>query len=165
MNAEELKREIATAWADEKYPGDDNNAYDLSGRHLECNAVAKFFCGKHWRRITLDSLSHAYPGDGSACLSFMSPAAYQFYLPAYMLIAIDSYNEADVTADAAMFSLTPWREPESDMYAWWKTKVTGFTFAQREAIVAFLKYLLVAHSEEWVSHSPKEALVYWETGV
>jgi hypothetical protein len=81
MIASDLKALIANAWADVEYPGDAAIAYDNTGYHLECNQVRDFFRQKRWRDIS-HSVLRTYIGDESACLSFMSPVAFRYYLPA-----------------------------------------------------------------------------------
>src|SRR5436190_2091938 len=106
MTTSDLKALISDAWADVEYPGDSAIAYDNTGHHLECNQIAEFFHQKHWQDICI-SVLRTYVGDESACLSFMSPEAFRYYLPAYMFVAIDHYDCADITASSAVNALLP----------------------------------------------------------
>lgn len=147
------------------YPGDKNIGDQPPGVCLETDAIVEFFHGKQWQDITLEELQEGYKGDASACLAFMTPEAYRFYVPAYMLIALSNYNEADVTADTAINSFIPPDESSADMYQWWEQRVGGFPPEQRETIIAFLEYMQGAHAEDYPVHSPAEALTklkkYW----
>jgi len=125
---------IESAWSAEQLP--TRIAYDDTGYHLECLAVAQFFHGKTWKEITWPVLS-TYKGDRSACLCFMSPEAFRYFLSSYMLIAIDNYPEADVTADSAWLSLEPQKE-----------RAKGFTPSQSAAIRAFIAYMSRTHRGE-----------------
>ncbi len=140
------------------YPGDKNIGAHPPGVCLETDAVVEFFHGKQWQDITLEELQEGYKGDASACLDFMTPDAYRFYVPAYMLIALSNYNDADVIADTAINSFIPPDESSDDMYQWWEQRIGGFLLEQREAIIAFLEYMQDAHAEDYPIHSPAEAL-------
>ncbi len=163
MATESVREDIAAAWAEEAYPGDDRIAYNTSARQEECNQVTGFFRGKHWRDITLESLAEEYGGDGAACLAFMTPEAYRFYLPAYMLISIDHPGTGDVLADAAVGSLAPWPDPTPRLQAWWAERVSDFSPAQRKVIVEFLRFLRERYA--WGPPQLAAALRYWESKI
>ena len=149
MSPRDVRTLILEAWSDAPYPGDDAIAYDQSGRHLECALVAGFFRGKRWKDVTLAAL-RSYRGDASACLAFMSPQAFRYYLPAYMLIAIDDYAEADVIADSALNMLTP-----GELQEYWNERAKGFSQRQREAILSFLNCLDRHHGADYLSMGRK----------
>ena len=159
MSPRDVRTFILEGWSHAPYPGDDAIAYDQSGGHLECAQVAEFFRGKRWKDVTLAAL-RSYRGDASACLAFMSPEAFRYYLPAYMLIALDDYAEADVIADSALNMLTPGELRES-----WNERAKGFSQRQREAILSFLNYLDTHHGADYPVHGPKDALRYWTSAV
>jgi hypothetical protein len=158
MTASDLRALITSAWADVGYPGDAAIAYDNTGRHLECNQVRDFFCRKRWEEISHPVL-RTYAGDESACLSFMSPVAFRYYLPAYMLVAIDHYDDADVTANSAVNALIP--QTSKGLAEFWTDRTSGFSDHQKGAIVAFLSFMEGNHGSDYLSHGPKQALQYW----
>ena len=112
----------------------------------------------------------------------MSPEAFRFYLPAYIRIAVESFETADVVADAAVFSLTPPRENErlfkiaaqaggpgpnpfspehvQRQRVWWLERVAGLAGPQQRSIAMFLQYM----DEARHSTGSKEALEYWTRG-
>ena len=161
---------IEDAWDDANRPGDD----DLAGSSACCGEyayVAEFFHDRHWRNVTLDTLRD-YEGPANACCSFLSAAAFRYYLPAFMRIALDepldgprSDWEASMV-DVAVWALLPPRfrpevhaleqslepplavsspEATARLRAWWDARVTGFTSDQRRAIVAFLARMHERH--------------------
>ncbi len=172
---------IEAAWADEPYPGDEG----LTGTNSCCGEygyVADFFRDRHWRDVRLESLQE-YEGPASACYSFMSGAALRFYLPAFMLIALDEPHsgprsdwEASMV-DVAVWALNPPRyrpevhalektlsaspvsSPESmaKLREWWDSRMAGFTVAQRQAIVSFLERVHERHGYD----EQAEALKHW----
>ncbi len=159
MSPRDVRTLISEAWSDAPYPGDDAIAYDQSGQHLERAQVAEFFRGKRWKDVTLAAL-RSYRGDASACLAFMSPEAFRYYLPAYMLIALDDYAEADAIADSALNMLTP-----GELREYWNERAKGFSQRQRGAILSFLNYLDAHHGADYPVHGPKDALRYWASAV
>lgn len=102
----ELQRTITDAFGDRPYPGDDRIA-DSDPRYddYEGHAVTRFHRGKHWQEITLPHLREEYAGDATACLAFMTPEGWRYYLPAYLLIALE-WEEADAVGEAVIGNLT-----------------------------------------------------------
>jgi hypothetical protein len=176
---------IREAWVDATYPGDDQLAASTSCCG-EYGYVAEFFRGRHWRDVTLDTLE-AYPGPANACYAFMSGEAFRFYLPAFMLIALDeplsgprSRWEASMV-DVAVWALNPPRyrpeihalekgltdnpvtSPESmaGLRTWWDARIAPLNRAQRQAILAFLERLYQRHGFD----DQAEALEYWRRAV
>lgn len=138
LNAEELRHEIEAAFAETKYPGDDRLVYDNSGDHLECNEVAAAFRAKEWRELSVDMLRRH-----SQSLFFMTPEAYRFYLPAYLIAALLDYDKADTISDSVVFSLIP---PSDDRDAEsYRQRMQGFTSAQRQVIRSFLEFMKQHH--------------------
>jgi hypothetical protein len=105
-NVEDVRRAIESAFEARPYPGDDRIA-DSDPRYedYEGHAVARFHRGKNWQKITLRHLRDVYGGDASACLAFMTAEGWRYYLPAYLLIALDR-KEADAIGDAVIGNLT-----------------------------------------------------------
>lgn len=102
----DLRRSIVSAFAARPYPGDDRIA-DSDPRYedYEGHAVGRFHRGKTWQEITLRHLREEYAGDATACLAFMTAEGWRYYLPAYLLIALDR-KEADAIGDAVIGNLT-----------------------------------------------------------
>lgn len=107
MNAvEELRRSIESAFAARPYPGDDRIAdSDPRYERYEGHGITRFHRGKSWREITLRHLLEDYDGDPSACLAFMTAEGWRYYLPAYLLIALE-WETADAVGDAVVGALT-----------------------------------------------------------
>jgi len=139
----------------QEYPGDDQLVYDNSGYHLECNEVLAAFRGKHWREVPFETLRYE-----SAALSFMTPAAYRYYLPAYLLACILDYAEADMIPDTVVFSLIPPTDPKSvKIYGEsYRRCMAGFTPAQRDTLRSFLEFMKARHGEDYPSGDLDQAL-------
>jgi hypothetical protein len=97
---------VEVAFAERPYPGDDRIAKsDSRYESYEGHAVTAFHRGKTWKEITLRHLVDDYAGDASACLAFMTPEGWRYYLPAYLLIALQP-DEADAIGDAVVGNVT-----------------------------------------------------------
>lgn len=79
MNPSELIAEITAAFKDEPYPGDATIVYDKTGFHSECIKIRDAFKGHRWQEVP----DHVLSTERTA-LSFMRPAGFKYYLPAFM---------------------------------------------------------------------------------
>ena len=85
-----VRRRINAAFANTRYPGDDNIGYDKTGEHLECKQVADHFRGTIWQAVDLAFLrKYGERADVSVALTFLSPEAFRYYLPAFLLVVTD----------------------------------------------------------------------------
>ncbi len=94
MDAATLKFRIRSAFDAVEYPGDDRIAVtDSYGDEPELTAAA--FVGKR-DRWAISSADLDYASLNACCLSFFTPEAFRFYLPAFMVADLDgSLGEAD----------------------------------------------------------------------
>lgn len=164
MTVSELRTQIREAWAHAKYPDDARISDEASPRAMQ---VASFFHGKHWKDIALETL-RACPGDASACLECMSAGAFQYYVPAYMLIALDrhenreepSYSQAWTIAASAVYNLNP---PPFGRFK--IERLTLFSLPQRRAVTEYLRFIAGNCEEDYPMDEPRRALVYWLNSV
>jgi hypothetical protein len=141
LTAAELTDLIQSAFAEVEYPGDSKLVYDNSGTHLECAEVEKEFKGKHWNVMPLEVLRR-----NSASIFFLSPEAYQFYLPAYLLCSILHYAESDKIPDSIVFSLIP--PIDAKVAELYRKRVQRFTPVQKRAIRSFLRFMKHHHQKD-----------------
>lgn len=132
-----LKEQIRAAFAEVPYPGDENI---VQGPSLEAKEIESFFRGKRWDEITLENLNGNPPMDPSAGPSFMTEQAFHYYLPAYLMITIDSKPEADVIPEFTVHRLSIPEIPEAER-SWYRSRVARFTRTQRRAVKAVLEYV------------------------
>jgi hypothetical protein len=76
-----------------------------------------------------------------------------------MSVAIDSYDDADVSANSAVNALIP--QTSKGLAKFWTDRTAGFNDRQTEAIVTFLSFMEENHGNDYLSHGPKQALQYW----
>jgi hypothetical protein len=164
MRPEMLRSLIFKAWKSVPMIAADNMVYPDDALHVERDAAIRYFSGRSWRDVTWESFL-SYEGDRSACLCLLSPDAYRYYLPSFMLMAIDSYVPSGPTADLAWWSLTPPDDPMQAQY--WADRNAGFSKLQKKAIAGFLEYMVHVHCGKDVdgSHDLHCAAVYWEGAI
>lgn len=101
MDKNIIIKEIDQAFQSEKYPGDDYLVYDNSGKHLECEYIKKVFQGKTWK-----SLPDNFLFEEISSLSFFSPQAYKYYLPAFLIYSVNDFYGSDEVPFQVISSLT-----------------------------------------------------------
>lgn len=155
-----IKEQVKSAFAGIPYPGDKNL---VQGSSLEAKEIESFLKGKRWEDITLESLRSNPPMDPSACLSFMTREAFQYYLPAYLAITLDHKREADVIPEFTIRALSIPEIPASDRNRY-ESRLANFTTAQRKVIKSVLEYAREMY--EGLSHADLYApslstIQYW----
>jgi hypothetical protein len=164
LNRDAVRRRIVAAFAAARYPGDDNIGYDKTGEHLECKQVADYFRGTRWQDVDLAFLrKYGERADASACLTFMSPEAFRYYLPAFLLVVAESFDEADLLVQTVVSSITPRRDQSNRaLVEFVRKRLEGFTSEQREAIRLFLEYMKREHAQEYLFGELDTALEHWK---
>lgn len=155
--AQTARTKIREAFGGSEYPGDDNLVRD-SGHDPECRELAAAFRGKAWESISTQMIrghKDAFP--------LFTPAAFRYYLPAYLLGCIDARSEVDVAWDSVIFHLAP---PSKSVR--FTERAEGFTDLQADALVSFLELVDAAGWVEDWEPPPKSqaararrALEYW----
>ena len=92
-----VRETIVAAFADTPYPGNDN----ISAPIGDDEGTKQYFRGTTWQGHSPRNLRlHAQ------ALSFFTPEAYRYFLPAFMLAEIDDPETADVIAEGILFDFT-----------------------------------------------------------
>lgn len=139
-----LATRIREAFADTEAPPPD--AMTGSEQGSEPFEYAVEFRGRHWRTLSAEFL-----GKNHAALSFLSDAAFRYYLPAFLLHHL---NGVAWNADP-VFALTHGFGPEDketdSTYDWEavaRRKFAVFKPREREAVAAFLRHELESVGED-----------------
>jgi hypothetical protein len=98
----ELKK-IFSCFENIPYPGDENISHDNG---LEAGYVVSYFKKRNWMSLNVQAMRTEYPGDASACLTFMTDDAFRYFFPGYMKVAFVEYNSADAIFDKVIFRLS-----------------------------------------------------------
>ena len=114
---------IEDAWRDVPHPGDDKiftpDSYDGED-------IVNYFGGTTWRgHSPVDLRCH------SSAFTFFTPEAFHYWLPAFMIAAIQNPDEADVVLERIAWSL-------DDTYA--STRWPLFSTAQRQAVAGYFRF-------------------------
>lgn len=99
--AKNLITRIEEAFEDVSYPGDDNivaNTIDPEGQWIKNDLQET-----HWKDLLQDrdKLFRHYPS-----ILFFTPLAFKFFLPAYLIMAID-FDESDMVGETLINTLAP----------------------------------------------------------
>lgn len=127
---------------------------------LECDEIGEAFRGKHWKDMGLEFLSRFRE---SLCL--LSPEAFWFYLPAYMMVSLDHFDEADIIPESIIYNLTPPTREHANIYEMkhFLGRIEGFTEAQKKAIRSFIKFVRSRSPETFHDSENTTALMtFWK---
>lgn len=116
---------------------------------IESCSVDDFFRGKRRFDITIKELREDYESDASACLTFMQPEAFSFFLPLFMKIAIHDYDEANNIPDSLVYKLH--RMATGGANDWLDEILKMYSKDQRNTIIDFLDEM---SRIEWRYHNP-----------
>lgn len=128
-----VRESIESAFAEVPYPGDDRITDHKNCP--ECDDVAEHFRGATWRGHTVAELQQY-----QSVLPLFTPEALQYFLPAFMLVSLGAWQEADDIPFSIMYMCLP-SAPDEDaaLHRHTEERFLVFTRSQREAIAAYLR--------------------------
>lgn len=153
QSAELLRDRIREAFKDVPYPGDSGI---VRHDHGDCALLRKDFAGSHWTSLQVSVLDrHA---ENLPCLT---PEGFKFYLPAYLLAALEGPPPWGLD-EAAIYRLVPPDTLDRELVIRFLDQVRGFNSSQIAVIRDFLHYM---HDSEdccceWTAQKALE--LYWE---
>ncbi|WP_248920760.1 DUF6714 family protein [Pseudomonas entomophila] len=119
-----------------------NVSHIVDSAYPEPMQVREYFSGKDWWLLTLKGFYDDYVGDPSACLTFMTPLGMKYYLPAYLLLAVEDYYEGDVlTLELSSRMRTYVRE--DDIYG-----LSALNDEQKKAVAAAMRFIWQVYEDE-----------------
>lgn len=128
-----VRESIESAFADVLYPGDDHIADHQDCP--ECDDVRQHFRGATWRGHTVAELQQY-----QSVLPLFTPAALQYFLPAYMLVSLGAWSEADLIPFSILQMCLPSPlDAEAGLRRHREERFVVFTRRQRAAIAEFLQ--------------------------
>ena len=136
-----VAKQIEEAFANTPYPGDDNIGW---GDRDDEREIEQALRGRHWRELTLEFI-YSY----RQFISFLTPAALRFYLPAFMLATLNHYSEVDTLSNSLIFNLAPPEDKDDDMQEYFSARASKFNHVEQKAILAFLETYLPLHPEDF----------------
>ncbi|WP_028103487.1 DUF6714 family protein [Pseudoduganella violaceinigra] len=96
INQEELIARIRLAWADATPPA----AHNISGPTHDDEGVSAYFAGKSWEGHSARALRGL-----EFATSVFTDEAFAYYLPAYLIAAIEDPDTLDVVVDGTLSAL------------------------------------------------------------
>ena len=97
----------------------------------ECADVTTAFSGVKWW-----SADPALIDDSVDALPLFTPAAYRYYLPAFLLRALEPFDPDNLVAQFSVYTLNGHANDD-----WYRKRIEQFTPDEHAAIVAFLRYV------------------------
>lgn len=101
-------------------------------------------------------------------LPLFKPAAFRYYLPAYMIACVDHRDHVDVALDGTIFNLTPPTARRGWQWDFFQVRAELFTATERDAIGQFLALMAACECEDWASTGQpppfdrvQPAVAYW----
>jgi len=142
-----IQESIESAFADVPYPGDDRIAEHMDCP--ECDDVREHFRGTTWRGHTVAELQRY-----QSVLPLFTPEALQYFLPAYMLVSLGAWREADDIPFSVLYMCLP-SDPSEDagLQEHSRKRFGIFTPRQRQAIAAYLRGWAVSDSPFVEAHA------------
>ena len=142
-SAKHLSELIERAFVAVPYPGDDNIvAIQPHDRMCEEAHLTSLFKGRHWKDLGLSELMQ------DAELSGLTPEAFRFYLPAYLLAVVNHYWESDVLPEYMAWRMDPEKYRGSTHSSWFSHIVAALDREQRDAVRAYFEFLRDEHGDD-----------------
>jgi len=129
------------------------------GDSIEARSVDQFFRGRRLSDVTLETLHSEYPHDPAACLVFMAAPAFAAYLPAFMRIALERYEDSGSIPEAVVHRLREMAEGRDEERR--DEVVSKYSGAQLLAIAEFLSEMSRRYWHAYPDDEAKCALGYW----
>lgn len=155
---EQLRATITSAFADVPHPGDAALVTGDVSYDPEYRAVARAFGSKHWCE-----LSRAFIREHDDALPLLRPAAFRFFLPAYLLACVDDGPDLGTAPLNVVSSLSPPEPSDVDSVRAFSERAAAFTVAEARAITAYLKLARDREPEGSAKGAASRALDYWRS--
>jgi len=135
-----LIKSIEEAFADAEYPG--HRLEDIAPRAYGSDAeLLCAFAGKHWRNLSAKFLERHRTFE----FCFLTPTAFRFYLPAYLIGSIRHPIRSKAWTDMVIYHLSPPKASgyrDEDALKFWNERIHGLSPEQKYAIRLWFEYLV-----------------------
>ena len=129
---------IDKAFVNVPRPDSVTSMEDIGCEDYEKQAINEFFFNRSREDINVNSLSEEYPGDYSAILFFMTEEGILYYLPQFMKLCIQHYDEVDVLPESLIVLFAGGRSGEEK--EWLGRILAKLSNEQKAAIFNYLNY-------------------------
>ncbi|WP_252092407.1 DUF6714 family protein [Pseudomonas sp. MWU13-3659] len=148
-----IRREVEAAFGKAEPPEADQV---VKSRYPEPLQIRDYFAGKRWWELSLKDFRENYVGDESACLSFMAPAGIKYYLPAYLLMATESYYEGDILTQMLSWSMQGYVKYDSHY------ELSSLSLPQKNAVASVMSFIWEAYDDEDAQAVLEIIAEYWQ---
>lgn len=124
-----LKEKILAAFEGVPHPGDDNIA-SVDTRHPEYRRYALHFKGRQWTQVDLVEAREMH-----GALNAFTPEAFHYFLPAFMLASLESYDIYDLIPESIRVDL----EYVGAHRKHFPVRMAQFSKEQKRVITEFLR--------------------------
>ena len=143
---------IEAAFDDAPRPPDGELLHE---RCFDDNDIAALYAVAHWRELDDATIEREY-----AALSFLSPAGFRHFIPAYLRFALRHLDTGAAAVDSTIWSLSPPRYDDPGLQAFTESKLEPLDERQRAAAVAFLDAVCEL-GDDHVAAEAELALRWW----
>ncbi len=151
LDKQRLVANVKRAWAGVPYPGDENI---VTSDSCDDEGTTEYFSGTTWNgHAPADLRAHS-----AAISTYFTPPAYCYWMPAYLIAAVEDPEELGQGVDSIVDSLTP-EEEGSPFRQEQRERVESLTHEQRRAVISILEYLFWKENPWW-TREEKLALKY-----
>lgn len=125
---DELRQSILAAFPKTEPPLPENIT---SHPCEECDGVRDDFSGVRWWVAGPELIDENFDD-----LPLFTPEAYHYYLPAFLLRALETFESDNLVLEFCVYSLSPTKTPVDD--PWYRPRLEQFTAEQVSVIADFL---------------------------
>ena len=144
--------EIEAAFGDAPRPPDEALLHE---RCFDDDDIVALYGVPHWRALDDATVEREY-----AALSFLSPAGFRHFIPAYLRFALRHLDTGAAAVDSTIWSLSPPRCADPELQAFTESKLGALDDRQRAAAVAFLEAVREL-GDDHVAAEAELALSWW----
>lgn len=142
-----LKQKIIESFGISDFPINAPLLYREDSSFEECNYIRNVFGKRNWQIVANSNTSLQ-----SGILSFFSAEAFLYYLPCFMFLIIDNYEEMDTMRDAVIRELNPKFESDN-LYKFIENgkkfiDIVSITPSQKKTITLFLEFIFFTYNDE-----------------
>lgn len=144
MDAKEVEKVIRTAFADTPRPRSKlTDTYDDEG-------AQEYFQGRTW-----DGHTPAEIRAQADAMSFFTPEAFRYYLPAFMLAELQNPAHADIVGSYVVYKFGP---PAKFWKSEHQARLALLTSSEKHAILVFIRYMQVKYDgyDDYLTHAEHE---------
>lgn len=139
---QKVTAQIKRAFAEVHAPTPDNIALCPCAECKGVRSSLKTDPGARWSEVPEETIVANYDK-----LPLLTTEAFHFYLPAYMVYALKTWESSDVW-DFTLYGLTRHKKESASQAEWRRDRFRLFTRQQMQSICAFLDLFLI-DSQDW----------------